>query len=208
MTIKLDVVTLDNKKLGSVELKSELFALPVREDILHRVVNWQLAKRRAGTHKTKGRSEVHGTTKKMYKQKGTGNARHGAATAPQFRGGGTVFGPLVRDHGYSLPKKIRALGLKTALSAKQAEGKVIVLKEANLKDIKTSQLAKQLSALGLSSALILDGAIVDTSFKKAVANIPQVDILPGQGANVYDILRHDTLVLTEAGIKHLEERLA
>jgi large subunit ribosomal protein L4 len=204
----LEVLTLENKKSGTVDLNPEIFGLPVRKDILQRIVVWQLAKRRAGTHKVKQRGEVSGTTKKAYRQKGTGNARHGAITAPQFRGGSIVHGPMPRDHGFSLPKKVRKLGLKTALSAKQAEGTLFVIKEAKLKEAKTSLLRNQLKALGFESALIIDGAEVDELFKKSLANIPHVDILPSAGANVYDILRHKSLVVTEAGLKALEERLA
>lgn len=206
--MKAKVVTLDNKASGEVSLSKEIFGLPERKDILHRVVNWQLAKRRAGTHLVKGRSDVGGSNKKPFRQKGTGNARRGTMYATQHRGGGIVMGPKVRSHAIELPKKIRALGLKTALSAKQAAGELIILKEAALKSPKTAELSKQFAALGFTSALIVDGAEVNENFKKAVSNLKFVDVLPAQGANVYDILRHEKLVLTEAAIKKLEERLA
>jgi len=205
--MKIDVTTLDNKKSGSVELSDGVFGLPVRADILHRMVNWQLAKRRAGTHKTKGISEISGTTAKPFRQKGTGRARQGSSRAPQMRGGGTVFGPVVRSHAIDLPKKVRRLALKTALSSKQAEGKLIVVDTAALKDAKTSALAGKLKAMGLDSVLLIDGPEVDANMRKAAANLPRVDVLPQQGANVYDILRHDTLVLTKAAVEHLEARL-
>lgn len=206
--MKVKVVTLENKAAGEVSLNKEIFGLPERKDVLHRVVNWQLAKRRAGTHKVKGRGEVSGSTRKPFKQKGTGNARRGTMYATQHRGGGIVMGPQVRSHAVDLPKKIRALGLKTALSTKQAKGQLVVLKDAVLKEVKTSALAKQLQALGLKSALVVDGAQVNENFKKAVANLKFVDVLPAGGANVYDILRHENLVLTEEAVKKLEERLA
>lgn len=206
--MKAKVVTLDSKDSGEVTLKKDVFGLPVRQDVLQRVVRWQLAKRQAGTHKTKGISEIRGTTAKPFRQKGTGNARQGSRRATQMRGGQTVFGPVVRSHAYVLPKKIRSLGLKTALSSKQADGKLHILKEAKLKDAKTSQLKKDLDKLGWNSVLIIDGAEVDANFKKAAANIPQLDVLPSVGANVYDILRRENLVLTQDAVKALEERLA
>lgn len=205
--MKLDVRTLDGADAGSIEVAEGLFDLPVRRDILARMVNWQLAKRRAGTHKSKGRSEIKATAKKMYSQKGTGRARHGNQAAPQFRGGGKAFGPVVRDHAHDLPKKVRKLALKTALSAKQAEGKLVVLESAQLDAPKTSGLVARLGKLGISSALVIDGPTVDTNFARAAANIAHLDVLPQQGANVYDILRRDTLVLTREAVKHLEERL-
>jgi len=206
--MKAKVVTLENKASGEVSLNEGIFGLPERKDILHRVVNWQLAKRRAGTHLVKGRSDVGGSNKKPFKQKGTGNARRGTMYATQHRGGGIVMGPKVRSHAIDLPKKVRALGLKVALSAKQAAGQLFVIKDADLKSPKTADLAKQFAALGFSSALIVDGAEVNVNFKKAVSNLKHVDVLPAQGANVYDILRHEKLVLTEAAIQKLEERLA
>ena len=205
--MKLTVRNLDNEEVGDIELADEVFGLPVRRDILARVVNWQLAKRRAGTHKAKGISEISGTTKKPYKQKGTGRARQGSLRSPQFRGGAVIFGPVVRDHGFSLQKKVRKLGLKTALSAKQAEGKLVVINAAKIAEAKTKALRAQLDALGWGSVLIIDGAAVDEGFARAARNIPKVDVLPQQGANVYDILRRDLLVLTRDAAQQLEARL-
>jgi large subunit ribosomal protein L4 len=206
--MKLDIINLDKKSVGSVELADDIFGAEVRGDIMHRVVRWQLAKRQAGTHKTKVVSEVSGTTKKPYKQKGTGSARQGSLRSAQMRGGGVIFGPVVRSHAFSLPKKIRALGLKSALSAKAKDGKLIVIEAtAGGKDVKTKALDAQLKKLGWTSALIIDGAQVDEGFARAARNIPGIDVLPSQGANVYDILRRDTLVLTKAAVENLEERL-
>lgn len=205
--MKCPVTTLDNKKAGEIDLDDTVFGLPARKDILARVVNWQLAKRRAGTHKVKTRGEVSGSTRKLFRQKGTGNARMGSARTTQRRGGGTVFGPVVREHGFDLTKKVRKLGLKTALSAKAAEGKLIVVDMAEIKQPKTAELAKQFAALGWSSVLIIDGAQVDDGFARAARNLPLVDVLPQQGANVYDILRRDTLVLTKGAVEALEARL-
>ena len=204
--MKLTVRNLDNQEVGDIELAEEVFGLPVRRDILARVVNWQLAKRRAGTHKTKGISDISGTTKKPYKQKGTGRARQGSLRSPQFRGGAVIFGPVVRSHAFDLQKKVRRLALKTALSAKQAEGKLVVVDEARLDEAKTKALRARFDALGWASVLIIDGA-VNESFARAARNLPKVDVLPEQGANVYDILRRDTLVLTRAAVQHLEARL-
>ncbi|MBV8777722.1 MAG: 50S ribosomal protein L4 [Alphaproteobacteria bacterium] len=204
--MKLTVKSLDNKDVGDIDLADEVFGLPVRNDILARVVNWQLAKRRAGTHKTKGISEISGTTKKPYKQKGTGRARQGSLRSPQFRGGATIFGPVVRSHEFGLQKKVRKLGLKTALSAKQAEGKLVVIDAASVAEAKTKALRAQFATLGWESVLIIDGA-VDEGFAKAARNLPKVDVLPSVGANVYDILRRDTLVLTRAAVEQLEARL-
>jgi large subunit ribosomal protein L4 len=190
-----------------VELADAIFALPVRADILQRCVEWQRAKARAGTHKTKGISEISGTTKKPFKQKGTGNARQGSLRAPQFRTGGVVHGPVVRDHGYDLPKKVRRLGLISALSQKQADGKLVVLDAATAADSKTKALATRLKVLGWKSALIID-ASVDDNFALASRNIHGVDVLPSVGANVYDILRHDVLAITQAGVDGLKARLA
>ncbi|SOD88783.1 50S ribosomal protein L4 [Caenispirillum bisanense] len=204
--MKVDVITLDNKSAGSVELAEDIFGLDVRGDLLHRVVRWQLAKRQAGTHKTKGISEISGTTKKPYKQKGTGHARQGSLRSPQYRGGATIFGPVVRSHAHDLPKKVRKLGLKTALSAKAKDGKLVVLDTAA--DVaKTKELAAKFKALGWSSVLIIDGEQVNEQFSRAARNIVGIDVLPQQGANVYDILRRDTLVLTKAAVEKLEERL-
>ena len=205
--MKLPVKSLDNKAAGDIEVADDIFGLPVRKDILARMVQWQLAKRRAGTHKTKGISDISGTTKKPWKQKGTGRARQGSLRSPQFRGGAVIFGPVVRSHEYGLQKKVRRLALKTALSAKQAQGKLVVLDSAKVKDAKTSALAKSFSKLGLASALIIDGAILDESFARAARNLPGIDVLPQQGANVYDIMRRDTLVLTRDAVQALEARL-
>jgi large subunit ribosomal protein L4 len=204
--MKLTVKSLDNTEVGDIDLADEVFGLPVRSDILARVVNWQLAKRRAGTHKTKGISDISGTTAKPYKQKGTGRARQGSRRSPQFRGGATIFGPVVRSHEFGLQKKVRKLGLKTALSAKQAEGKLVVIDQASLTEAKTKALRSRFETLGWESVLIIDGT-VDEGFAKAARNLPKVDVLPTQGANVYDILRRDTLVLTRAAVEQLEARL-
>jgi large subunit ribosomal protein L4 len=205
--MKLTVRNLDNEEVGEIELADEIFGLPIRRDILARVVNWQLAKRRAGTHKTKGISEIRGTTKKPYKQKGTGRARQGSLRSPQFRGGGRIFGPVVRSHAFDLQKKVRRLGLKIALSAKQDEGKLVVIDTAHVGEAKTKVLRARLAALGWNSALIIDGSVVEENFARATRNLPRVDVLPQQGANVYDILRRDTLVLTREAVRHLEARL-
>ena len=205
--MKLSVHNLDNEEVGDIELADAVFGLPVRRDILARVVAWQLAKRRTGTHKTKGVSEISGTTKKPYKQKGTGRARQGSLRSPQFRGGAVIFGPVVRSHAFDLQKKVRRLGLKTALSSKQAEGKLIVIDAARLDDAKTKALRARFAVLGWSSVLIIDGSVVDEGFARAARNLPKVDVLPQQGANVYDILRRDTLVLTREAAEQLEARL-
>ena len=206
--MKLKVTSLDNKEVGSIDLADDVFALPeVRTDILARMVNWQLAKRRAGTHKTKGISEIQGTTKKPWAQKGTGRARQGSLRSPQFRGGATIFGPVVRSHEFGLQKKVRRLALKTALTAKQKDGKLVVLDKAAANDAKTGALAKQFAALGWTSVLIIDGPTLDQNFARAARNLPGIDVLPQQGAKVYDILRRDTLVLTRDAVQHLEARL-
>jgi large subunit ribosomal protein L4 len=204
--MRATVRNLDNQEIGDIELAEEVFGLPVRSDILARVVNWQLAKRRAGTHKTKGISDISGTTKKPYKQKGTGRARQGSLRSPQFRGGAVIFGPVVRSHEFGLQKKVRRLGLKTALSAKQAEGKLIVIDAARVDEARTKALRARFDALGWDSVLIIDGA-VDDGFARAARNLPKVDVLPEKGANVYDILRRDTLVLTRDAVQQLEARL-
>ncbi len=201
------VLTLENKAAGSIELSDEVFGLKPRADLLQRTVVWQLARRQAGTHKTKTYGEVTGSTRKIYRQKGTGQARHGAIRAPQFRGGGKAFGPVVREHAIELPKKVRRLALKTALSSMLAEGRLIVLDEAKLAAPKAADLAKLLAKLKLHSALFIDGAEVDANFARAAANLPRIDVLPQQGANVYDILRREKLVLTKAAVGHLEARL-
>lgn len=205
--MKVDVITLDAGNAGSVELDDAVFSLPARQDLLQRAVRWQLAKRQAGTHKTKGRSEIALTGKKFVRQKGSGGARHGDRKAPQFRGGGKAFGPVVRSHEHDLPKKVRKLALKTALSTKQAEGKLVILEQASLADPKTKALVASFGKLGWTSALIIDGDAIEQNFARAAANIPHIDVLPSQGANVYDILRRDTLVLTKAAVEKLEERL-
>ena len=205
--MKCDVITLENKKSGSLDLDETVFGVEVRKDILARMVNYQLAKRRGGNHKTKTIGEIRGTTAKPWNQKGTGRARAGSRRATQFRGGQTVFGPVVRSHEQSLNKKVRKLALKTALSSKQASGKLIILDQAKLDEPKTNNLSKNLSAIGVGSALIVAGIEIDSNFAKAAANIPQIDVLPQQGANVYDILRRDKLVLTRDAVTQLVERL-
>ncbi len=202
----VDIRTLDNGSAGSASLPDEIFATTPRADIMARVVQWQLAKRRAGTHKVKGMGEVSGTTRKPYKQKGTGNARQGSLRAPQFRTGGAVHGPVVRSHGFDLPKKVRRLGLISALSQKLADGKLVVLEEATGL-VRTAELAAKLKVLGWTSALIVDGT-VDEGFLRAARNIPKIDVLPSVGANVYDILNHEVLAITRAGVEGLKERLA
>jgi len=205
--MKVAVTTLDSKKAGDVDLADAVFGLPQRKDLLVRMVNWQLAKRRAGTHKVKSRGEVSGSTRKLYRQKGTGNARVGSARTSQRRGGGAAFGPVLRDHAHGLNKKVRSLALRTALSAKAADGKLVVLDKAEVKEPKTSDLAKKFGALGWASVLLIDGDTLNEGFARAARNIPNVDVLPHQGANVYDILRRDTLVLTKDAVAALEARL-
>lgn len=204
--MELEVKTLDGAVTGTVALSDEIFGLEPRADILQRVVRWQLAKRQAGTHKAQGRSDVTRTGKKMYRQKGTGGARHGNKAAPQFRGGGKAFGPVVHSHAFDLPKKVRALGLKLALSAKVKDAGLVILDQAVVADHKTKVLKGKLDALGLKSALIIDGAAPQDEFRLAARAIAEIDVLPVQGINVYDILRRDTLVLTKAAVTALEER--
>jgi large subunit ribosomal protein L4 len=204
--MKLDVITLDGGTAGSVELGDDLFGLEPRSDILHRVVRWQRNKAQAGTHKVKTRSETSYSTKKIYRQKGTGGARHGDRNAPIFRKGGVYKGPTPRSHAHDLPKKIRKLGLKHALSSKAATGNLVVIETANA-DGKTKALAKMVKELGWKRALVIDGAEVNEGFAKAASNIQGLDILPSMGANVYDILKRDTLVITKAGLEALEARL-
>ena len=204
--MKLDVIKLDGGKAGSIDLNEALFGLEPRVDILHRVVRWQRNNAQAGTHKVKTRSEVSYSTKKIYRQKGTGGARHGARSAPFFRGGGVYKGPTPRSHGHELPKKVRALGLKHALSAKAKAGELVVI-DAAVSDGKTSALAKAVANLGWKRALIIDGADVNENFAQAARNIEGLDILPTMGANVFDILKRDTLVITKAGLEALEARL-
>jgi large subunit ribosomal protein L4 len=204
--MKLDVIKLDGGKAGSIDLNEALFGLEPRVDILHRVVRWQRNNAQAGTHKVKTRSEVSYSTKKIYRQKGTGGARHGARSAPIFRGGGVYKGPTPRSHGHDLPKKVRALGLKHALSAKAKAGELVVI-DAAVSDGKTGALAKAVANLGWKRALIIDGAAINENFAQAARNIEGLDILPTMGANVFDILKRDTLVITKAGLEALEARL-
>ena len=204
--MKADVIKLDGGKAGTVDLDEALFGLEPRADILHRVVRWQRNNAQAGTHKVKTRSETSYSTKKIYRQKGTGGARHGDRNAPIFRGGGIYKGPVVRSHGHDLTKKFRKLGLKHALSAKAKAGELVVIDEA-ASEGKTSALAKQVTNLGWKRALIIDGAEVNENFAQAARNITGLDILPSMGANVYDILKRDTLVITKAGVEALEARL-
>jgi large subunit ribosomal protein L4 len=206
--MQVQIKNLAAEEVGSLELPDAIFGVEVRPDILHRVVLWQLAKRRAGTHKVKTRAEIARTGAKLYKQKGTGRARHGSRRANIFRGGGVAFGPHPRDHAVDLPKKVRALGLRCALSSKAAEGKLLVLDEATLAEPKTKALQGALAKLGLGSALVITGAEIERNFDLAARNLPLLDVLPAQGLNVYDILRRDTLVLTQDAVRRIEERLA
>ena len=205
--MELKITTLDGEAKGSVSLSDDIFGLEPRQDLIQRCIVWQLAKRRAGTHAVKGRAEIWRTGKKMYKQKGTGGARHGSQRANLFRGGGRSFGPVVRSHEIGLPKKVRVLALKHALSAKAKDGGIIVLDKVALAEGKTKALQSHLGKLGLKNALFIDGAEVDAGFRLAARNIPDIDVLPVQGINVYDILRRNTLVLTRAALDALEARL-
>jgi large subunit ribosomal protein L4 len=205
--MQLKITTLDGEEKGSVSLSDAIFGLEPRQDIIQRCVVWQLAKRRAGTHKVKDRAEIWRTGKKMYKQKGTGGARHGSQRANLFRGGGRSFGPVVRSHAIDLPKKVRVLALKHALSAKAKDGGIIVIEEAKLAETKTKALKGHFEKLGVANALIIGGAEIDNGFFLASRNIPNIDVLPVQGINVYDILRRNTLVLTRAAVDALEARL-
>jgi len=204
--MKLDVTKLDGGLAGSIELSDAIFGLEPREDIIHRMVLWQLAKRQAGTHKVKGRAEIWRTGKKMYKQKGTGGARHGSARVPQFRGGGRAMGPVVRSHAHDLPKKVRALALRHALSAKVKAGAVRVVDSIDMAAPKTAELASTLGKLGVDNALFIGGTEVNKNFALAARNIPNMDVLPVQGINVYDILRRGTLVLSKDAVSALEAR--
>jgi large subunit ribosomal protein L4 len=204
--MQADVTTLDAKKAGTVELSDEVFGLEPRPDILHRMVRYQLAKRRGGTRSVQDRSEVTYTGAKLYRQKGTGRARHGSRRAGLFKGGGKTFGPKPRSHAIDLPKKVRALALKHALSAKVKSDALLVIDKCEMKDAKTKELKSRFSKLGLTSALIIDGAEVQDAFAKAARNLPRIDVLPVQGINVYDILNHDKLVLTKAAVEALEAR--
>ncbi len=202
----MKITTLEGKEAGSVSLSDAIFGLEPRVDIIQRCVNWQLARRQRGTHKTKDRSEIWRTGKKMYGQKGTGGARHGSARVPQFRGGGRAFGPVVRSHATDLPKKVRALALKHALSSKAKDGGIVVIDKASLGEAKTKMLAAQFGKLEWANALIIDGAELEVNFASAARNIPNIDVLPIQGINVYDIMRRKTLVLTKAALDALEAR--
>ena len=206
--MKVPVKSLENQDVGEVELNDAVFGLTPRADLLHRMVRWQLAKRRAGTHKTKGVSEISGSTKKPFRQKGTGRARQGSTRSAQFRGGATIFGPVVRDHGYDLPKKVRKLALRHALSAKVAAGQLVVLDSLAVDSHKTKAMRSRLQDMGIGSALLIDGDTTDDKITLAVRNLPLIDLLPQQGANVYDILRRETLVLSRAAVAQLEARLA
>jgi large subunit ribosomal protein L4 len=206
--MKFDVVNLQAGSEGQVELNEAIFGLEPRADILHRVVLWQRAKAQAGTHSVKGRSEVSYSTKKIYRQKGTGGARHGSRKAPIFRKGGVYKGPTPRSHAFDLPKKVRALGLRMALSAKAGAGKLVILSSTDMAECKTAMLAKAAKDLGWKKALVIDGAQVNENFARAARNLDGIDVLPSIGANVYDILRRDTLVITRAGLEALEARLA
>jgi len=205
--MKATVKSLENKEVGSIELLDAVFALEPRRDILTRMVNWQLAKRRSGNHKTKQIGDVAGTSKRPWAQKGSGRARQGSLRSPQFRKGAVIFGPVVRDHAHDLPKKVRQLALRMALSSKMKAGKLVVLDEAKAAEHKTKILAGKLEKFGFKSVLFIDGANLDVNFAKAARNIPLVDVLPEQGANVYDILRRDVLVLTKNAVEQLQERL-
>ncbi len=204
--MKIDVTSLNGENAGSIDLDDAIFGLVPRADLIARMVRYQLAKRRAGTHKTLGRSDIARTGKKLYRQKGTGSARHGSARVPQFRGGGRAFGPVVRSHAHDLPKKLRALALKHALSAKAQEGHIFVFAEAHSADGKTKTLKISFEKLGLTNALIVGGAELETNFQRAARNIPQIDVLPIRGINVYDIMRREKLVLTKDAIEGLEAR--
>lgn len=206
--MQISVKTLDAEDAGSIDLADEVFGLEPRADILHRVVLWQLARRRAGTHKVKSRGEVAGSTQKIYKQKGTGRARHGSKRPPQFRTGGVAMGPQLRDHATDLPKKVRALGLRMALSDKARNGNLVVLDKLELGEPKTKELLARLTKLGLESALFVGGSELDRNFELASRNLIKIDVLPSQGANVYDILRRDRLVLSRQAAQELQERLA
>lgn len=205
--MKLDVIKLDGKKAGSIDLDEALFGLEPRADILHRVVRWQRAKAQAGTHSVLGKSDVSYSTKKIYRQKGTGGARHGSKKAPIFRHGGVYKGPTPRSHAHDLPKKFRALGLRHALSAKAKAGELVIVDSIALAEAKTAQLARTAKELGWKRVLVIDGATVDANFALAARNVEGIDVLPTIGANVYDILKRDILVITKAGVEALEARL-
>lgn len=205
--MKIDVTSFDGQTAGSIELSEEVFGLEPRADLIFRMIRWQLAKRRAGTHAVKNRAEIARTGKKMYKQKGTGGARHGSARVPQFRGGGRAFGPQVRSHEHDLTKKVKALALKHALSAKAKDGAIVIWENAQLAEPKTKLLKAGFDKTGLASALIIDGAAPQVNFALAARNLPKIDVLPVEGVNVYDIIRRDKLVLTRSAVDALEARL-
>jgi large subunit ribosomal protein L4 len=205
--MKVQVKNLANEAVGEIELDDAIFGVEVRTDLIHRAVNWQLAKRRSGNHKTKGVSEIAGTTKKPYNQKGTGRARQGSLRSPQFRGGARIFGPVVRSHEHDLTKKVRKLALRTALSAKAAAGQLVIIDTCETKTHKTKAMAATFKTMGFDSLLVIDGATVNENFARAARNIPLVDVLPSQGANVYDIIRRNILVLTKSAVTDLEARL-
>ena len=205
--MKIQVKNLSNKALEEIELDDEIFGVKHKASVIARVINWQRAKARAGTHKTKEIWDISGTTKKPYKQKGTGNARQGSLRSPQFRGGARIFGPVVRSHEYDLPKKIRKLALKMTLSMKAAEGKLIILDDAKAESHKTKDLVKNFEAMGVKSALVIGGSELDQNFERAARNIPLIQVMPQQGANVYDIVRRDTLVMTRGAVQELGDRL-
>lgn len=202
----LTITTLEGKDAGKVKLSEEIFGLEPRDDILQRMVRYQLARKQQGTHKAKGRSEIARTGAKMYKQKGTGRARHHSARAPQFRGGGKAHGPVVHSHEHDLPKKVRALALRHALSAKVKASELIIIDDLAATDAKTKVLVSQFAKLGFENALLIGGAEIDANFRRAASNIPNIDVLPVQGINVYDILRRGKLVLSKAAVEALEER--
>lgn len=204
--VDIKIITLGGNDAGEINLSEEIFGLDPREDILQRVVRWQLAKKQQGTHQAKGRADISRTGAKMYKQKGTGRARHSSARAPQFRGGGKAHGPVVRSHEHDLPKKVRALGLRHALSAKLKASNLIIIDDLAVADAKTKALVANFATLGLNNALLIGGSEIDQNFKLAASNIPNIDVLPIQGINVYDILRRHTLVLSKAAVEALEER--
>ncbi|MTH63154.1 50S ribosomal protein L4 [Paracoccus shanxieyensis] len=205
--MKLDVISLDAGKAGDIDLSDDIFGLEPRADLLHRVVRWQRARAQQGTHSVLGKSDVSYSTKKIYRQKGTGGARHGSRKAPTFRHGGVYKGPTPRSHAFDLPKKVRALGLKHALSAKYAAGELVIVDSLNIGEVKTSAVAKAVKENGWKRVLVIDGAEVNENFARAARNLEGIDVLPSIGANVYDILRRDTLVLTRAGVEALEARL-
>ena len=206
--MKLKIKNFENKETGEISLNKDIFGLPTRKDILSRTIEWQRAKKQSGNHKTKQVGEVSGTTKKPWAQKGTGRARAGSMRSTQFRGGGIIFGPVVRSHAYDLPKKYRKLALKTALSVKAKEGKLIIVDSIKVSKPKAKDMQAKFEVMGVKSALIIDAEKIDASFLKAIGNLKFIDALPQIGANVYDIIKHDSLIITEAAVKKLEERLA